>query len=113
MSRPLLDREYERCLVGTAAAMSPFCASCNRTINQIIARAADGEIQNDELAEMVGLTTTAVEQRKSRMQRAKRMPGVVPGRPSPHRQLPTSERGPGGKTAGGGEGGRFSLKVAS
>jgi hypothetical protein len=70
MSRPVLDRECARCSVGTAAGVSQFCTRCNRTINAIITRAAEGDLQNDEIAAEVGLTTTAVEQRKSRLRRA-------------------------------------------
>jgi hypothetical protein len=53
---------------------SPFCGSCNTTLNAIIRRWLDGDRDetNEEFAVSLGLTTTALEQRISRMKRGKR-----------------------------------------
>jgi hypothetical protein len=58
-----------RCDIAERWKSGPYCADCSRTINRIIARAAEGDIADEELADMLGLSLDALYQRRSRIVR--------------------------------------------
>lgn len=58
----------QRC-AGDANPRGLFCNSCSAMVNRIIRRAVDGDIDDQELAEMVGISVAVLHKRRERMRR--------------------------------------------
>ncbi len=59
-------KDCVRCVTGSVLGNAKFCGECAATVDRIIVRAVDSDLNNSELAEMLDMNITTLEQRKSR-----------------------------------------------